>query len=328
MANILINNKKFELLDFESEAEFEKAVIENHKALFGRSVVYIDTKRLFGESGSYHKGIPDGYLIDFSSKEHPQLYFVENELATHDIYSHISEQLLRFSTMIQTSQDQIRKKILEVIKSDRNIVAELSEYLKKSSLSNIDELMNFLVDGKIRIVLVIDEDSPDLQLSLSVFKDRPDIVTLQRYIYDNQIAYVYEPMIEELSGLEGSQKKTWLEGGDFDTIICPAFEDGFRRAYLENDAWWAIRLSQKAREQLKYLAIYEKSPIAAVRHLAEIVKIEPYKNSGKFKIYLRNKKKISAIELDKGKKGVAPQSPRFTTYSKLKQAKKISDLWG
>jgi len=42
---------------------------------------------------------------------------------------------------------------------------------------------------------------------------------------------------------------------------------------------------------------------------------------------LKKKKEIPPIELDKGKKGVAPQSPRYTTLNILLNAKKISDLW-
>ena len=42
MANIIINNKRFDLLDFESEDGFEKVVIENSKSLFGKKVNAID----------------------------------------------------------------------------------------------------------------------------------------------------------------------------------------------------------------------------------------------------------------------------------------------
>lgn len=42
---------------------------------------------------------------------------------------------------------------------------------------------------------------------------------------------------------------------------------------------------------------------------------------------LRRKRKIAPIKLDNGKKGIAPQSPRYTTYDKLTKAKSISELW-
>ena len=332
MTNISLNNKRYDLLDFESEDEFEKAVVDNSKSLFGKDSIYVDIKKRIGKNESYHKGVPDGYLIDFTSKKQPQLYFVENELVTHDVYNHISEQLVRFNAMIKTSPNQIRNKLLEVIKSNPKIISDINTYLKETQFSNIDELMNFLVEKRIKIVLVIDEATSDLNDSLDVFRDRPDVVTMKRYVNDKDIAYIYEPMREELIDIESRKKSETIEDLEFDTIVCPAFEDGFKHAYLDNNAWWAIRISQRAREQLRYLAIYEKSPVAAVKHYAEIERIEPYKDSGKFKVYLKNKKTISPIELDKSDKGispkgVAPQGPRFTTLTKLLKAKKISELW-
>ncbi len=190
MANILINNKRYDLLDFDSEEEFEKAVIENSKSLFGKDSIYVDIKKRMGANDSYHKGVPDGYLIDFTSKKQPQLYFVENELSTHDVYSHISEQLLRFSTAIKTSQNQIRTKLLDVIKQDNILLKEVESKLKDTPFTNVDELMNFLVDKKIKIVLVIDESTTDLNSSLEVFRDRPDVVTMKRYVSGKDMAYI------------------------------------------------------------------------------------------------------------------------------------------
>src|SRR3989344_1361705 len=328
MTNILISGKKYSLLDFETEEVFEKAVIENCKYLFGNDVVYIDIKKRFGKSESYNKGVPDGYLIDFTSNKQPRLYFVENELSTHDVYNHISEQFVRFTTITRTSQNQIRTKLLEVIKSNTALSKEIEKYLKNTDFKNIDELMIFLTENKIKIVLVIDEATTDLNDALDVFRERPDVVTLKRYVNKTDIAYFYEPMREELQEFDG--KKTKSKESDIeeiDTIVCPAFEDGFKHAYVEKNAWWAIRLSQRAREQIRYLAMYEKSPVAAIRNYAEIERIDTYKDSGKFILYLKNKKTVSPIELDKGVKGMAPQSPRFTKLSKLLKAKKISELW-
>jgi hypothetical protein len=124
------------------------------------------------------------------------------------------------------------------------------------------------------------------------------------------------------------QAQSSTSSDEYDTVVCAAYEDGFRQAYQESNAWWAIRLSQEAQEKLKYLAIYQKWPIGEVRHYAEIDSIEPYKDTGKFKLYLKNKKIIPPIKLDVPyKRGVAPQGPRFTTVEKILKAKKVTDLW-
>lgn len=325
MANIIINSKKFTLYEFESEKEFEETVIKNVNFLFGPVAVYIDIKKLQGSNNLHSRGIPDGYLVDFIDPRNPQLYFVENELISHDIYSHITEQLARFSTATTVSANEIRKSMVDYISKNIDLLNVIEQKLEKTQFRNFDDLMNFLtLQNSIKIILCIDEITTDLNLALRIFKSPPDVVTLQRYVNkDNELSYFYEPLHEEF--IEATNSKVVY---DFDTIVCAAFEEGFKHAYITNNAWWAVRLSQEAREKLKYLAIYEKWPIGEVKHYAEIEKIEPYKDSGKFILYLKNKKVIKPIKLDVPyKKGVAPQGPRYTTLNKLLIANKLTDLW-
>jgi len=215
--------------------------------------------------------------------------------------------------------------LLTEIRKDRKLLLSLYEYLDRAPFQSIEDLMLYLTErSEIRIALVIDDDSIDLNQMLNAYSSKPDLVILRRYAYKNDILYMYDPLRQEV---EDSGSMRAVDEREFDTIVCPAFEEGFKHAYVNNNAWWEIRISQKAREQLKYLAIYEKSPVAAVRNFAEIDKIEPYKNTGKFIVYLKNKRKIKPIPLDKISKGIAPQASRYTTLEKLKKAKKLSDLW-
>lgn len=325
MAKAIIGYKEYSLYNFDSETEFEQAVIENQKQLFGNDSVYIDIKRKIGRDN--HRGIPDAFLIDFYDIKSPQLYIVENELASHDVYSHISEQIARFGTSAVTSANQIRNILIKAVEDDDSIKKELENFLPQTIFKTTTELMLHLTENEIKIAIVIDETTADLNHALKIFKNPPDVVTLQRYQSGDSLAYFYEPMREEIDNIK--EKKTEKgETIEFDTVVCAAFEEGFKRAYIGNSAWWEIRLSQKAREQLKYLAIYEKSPIAHIKHFAEIDRIEPYKDTGKYILYLKNKKTIKPIKLDdNAKKGDAPQAPRYTTLDRLLKAKKVTDLW-
>lgn len=324
MARITSDKKEYALLDFANEAEFEKAVIENQKMLFGKDSVYIDVKRRIGQGN--HRGIPDAFLIDFSDSKNPQLYIVENELASHDVYSNITEQIARFSTSVISSQNQIREVLLKAIRENSETAKEIEKQLPNTVFKTAVELMVYLVEKEIKVVVAINEITADLNLAFKIFKSPPDVILLQRYQFGSDILYYYEPMREEIEDIEGEKSKTG-RAADFDTVVCAAFEDGFKRAYLENNAWWAIRLSQEAREKLKYLAIYEKAPVAHIKHYAEIERIESYKDTGKFKVYLKNKKTIKPIGLGTGKQGEAPQAPRYTTLEKLLSAKSVSTLW-
>lgn len=324
MARIILNHNEYSLYDFDNEAEFEKAVIENQKYLFGKDSVYVDVKRRIGRDS--HRGIPDAFLIDFYDAKKPQLYIVENEIASHDVYSNITEQIARFGTSIVSSANQIRNLLIKAIEDEPVTKKEIEKYLPQTIFQTVIELMLYLTENDIKIVVAINEITTELNLAFKIFKNRPDIVLLQRYVCGNNISYYYEPMREEIEDIEAEKNKTG-EAVDFNTVVCAAFEDGFKHAYIENNAWWAIRLSQEAREKLKYLAIYEKAPVAHISHYAEIDRIEPYKDTGKYILYLKNKKTVKPIKLGTGKKGEAPQAPRYTTLNKLLNAKTVRELW-
>lgn len=325
MARIIIKNSEYSLYDFDNEEEFEKAVIENKKFLFGKDTVYIDVKRLIGTNN--HRGIPDAFLIDFIEPHNPQLYIVENEIASHDIYRHINEQIGRFSVSTLSPDKHLREILIKSIEDNKDIMMEIKSYLTQTSFETITELVLHLTESnKIKIAIAINEVTQEFNKTLEIYRNIPETVLLQRYLSGEDICYYYEPMRDEVEDIE-IEKKSNPVSADFDTIVCSAFEDGFKHAYVENSAWWAIRLSQIAQNKLKYLAIYEKLPVAHIKHYAEVDKIEPYQNTNKYIIYLKNKKILeNPIKLG-NKKGEAPQSPRYTILSKLLSVKSIGELW-
>ncbi len=76
MSVIYTDNGLYQLSPFANEAELEKAIQKVKLELFGVNRIYLDVKKKIGKRG-VHENIPDGYLIDLSSKI-PRLYFVEN----------------------------------------------------------------------------------------------------------------------------------------------------------------------------------------------------------------------------------------------------------
>src|SRR4051794_18686781 len=72
-----------------------------------------------------------------------------------------------------------------------------------------------------------------------------------------------------------------------DTVIVPAQREGFERAFLGANAWWAIRIAEKHQANLRWIAAYQVAPVAAITHIAEIAHIEPYGDAGKFKVLFK-----------------------------------------
>ena len=111
-----------------------------------------------------------------------------------------------------------------------------------------------------------------------------------------------------------------------DTIVIPAWEDGFQETFLEQNCWYAIRISGGKLGEIKYIAAYRVSPISAVTHVAEIEFIEPYGDKGKYKVnFVAPAREIAPVRYEVGDS--APQNIRYTNYNRLFSAKNLTELF-
>jgi len=119
-----------------------------------------------------------------------------------------------------------------------------------------------------------------------------------------------------------------IKKGGKDTIIVPAHEDGFQKVFIGQNAWWTIRISGGMLEKIKYIAVYRTAPVSAITHFAEIDRIEPYGEEGKYKlIFFEPAKKLEQqIPFADSPQGLM-QGPKYTNFEKLKTAKRVADLF-
>ncbi len=77
---------------------------------------------------------------------------------------------------------------------------------------------------------------------------------------------------------------------------------------------------------IKYIAGYQTRPISAITHYAPVDHIEPYGEGGKYKVvFAEPAKKIGPIPYGDAPSGFM-QGPRYTSLTKLKAAKKLTDI--
>jgi hypothetical protein len=112
-----------------------------------------------------------------------------------------------------------------------------------------------------------------------------------------------------------------------DTIVVPAQPQGFKTAYMGEHAWWAIRISPAKLDKLKWIAAYQVHPISKITHIAEIERIEPYGDTGKYKLFFKGAPTVlpNAVPYGDAPSGVM-QAPRYTTREKLLAAKSVMDI--
>ena len=116
---------------------------------------------------------------------------------------------------------------------------------------------------------------------------------------------------------------------DFDTIIVPAQEEGFKRVFIGQDCWYEIRIASEKLDKIKYIAAYQTQPIAAITHFAPVHHIEPYGDAGKYKLVFAEPAQAlsNPVPFGDATQG-AMQSCRYTTLKKLQAAKKLTDIIG
>ncbi|HJH25478.1 MAG TPA: hypothetical protein C5S37_01620, partial [Methanophagales archaeon] len=143
--------------------------------------------------------------------------------------------------------------------------------------------------GKIPIKLI---DGDDLSgLILKHFDEIDDEYKKKfeiRRKKDFNIEDQFEP-IDKLTTLDqGIETITAESAPKWDTLVCAAKEDGFKRAFLDQKAWWAVRLNPNTIPHIKYIAIYQVAPLSKITYYGKVSRIKPYEDTGKYILYLND----------------------------------------
>jgi len=318
---ISVGSAKFKRIKFSNENELEKAVAEHAADIFGEKSLYIDVKKQIKHRKSSFVSIPDGYVIDF--RDSPQLWVVENELSSHDSFKHIGVQLLKFASQFSEGSFKIKELLLDTINNSKELKEKALFFTKESEFTNISDVLDFAIyKNDFGFIIVIDEVTEDLSRVTRELAKQPELIQIQKYISGKKIAYHFDELLKEFDEAKSTKVK---EVKDIDTMVAPARAEGHKEAFLKEKAWWAVRISSSVIPRLKYLAMYEVSPVKVIRWVGKIQAIKPYEDTGKYKIYLSEIFKIKPIKM--GDPRLAPQSPRYTKFELLEKAKTLADIF-
>ncbi|HYK87265.1 MAG TPA: hypothetical protein VE398_00745 [Acidobacteriota bacterium] len=333
MANIWTASGLYKAVPYKDEAELESAIIKLQHELFGPNRIYLDVKKKIGAKGGL-RNIPDGYLIDLNDSK-PRLFVIENELAAHDPLRHIAVQILQFSLSFEAEPIAIKRILLETLNQDLPSKQACEEYAKKSNFRNLDHVLEFLVFESPFAALVIIDAIPDNLESILARKFQFGVEVLQLGKYrdkDGNQSYHFEPFLADLRDAEEeepSEKPSPISGtADIDTVVVPAREDGFKEVFLGENRWWAVRIHGSMRPQIRYVAVYQVAPVSAITHMAAVKNIEPWKDTGKFVINFADPAtEIKPVPMLKSGHVRTFQNLRYTTRSRLENAKSLDDIW-
>lgn len=309
---------------YPKETDFERMIVENSDKIFGSTGIYFDIKKLIG-TPKKGAAIPDGYFLDLTFHNDPRLYLVEVELNSHDVYGHIGEQILRFGISTETDKYKIKNCLLSEVNKDDSKKQKLLTYFSKSKYDNISELLDKVIfDNKPAAIIVIDEATDELYNVMAQLTMSTEVIEAQSYVCRDKKIHRFSPFKDEvLTDLSPD-----IDADELDTIVVPAREEGFNEEFLKNNRWFAIRISSAMIDKIKYIAAYQVAPISGITHVAEVERIEKYKDTNKYIVFFKadTTKKLNKISLGQ-KKGMAPQAPRYSSYKTILTAKTLDELW-
>jgi len=318
-------NDRYVPMPFESEAALEDAVMTVKEPLFGKNRIYLNDKRKIGKGGAT-KNIPDGYLLDLTNHEEPKLFVVENDLASHQHLKHIAVQILEFSLSFEVARMQIKNIIKEALQKRPDDWKVCEAYARKNKFENVDFLLERLTHktDAFNALLVIDDLSEELETVLiSRFKFPVEVITLKRFRNKaGTVLYEFEPFLNEVA-----EDTEHVDVSELDTIVVPAREDGFKAVFLDEDAWYAIRINSSMIPKIKYIAAYQVAPESAITHMATVRSVEQYRDTNKYIVHFAGKaEKIKPVPLGKVK-GKAPQSPRYSSKARITKAASLDTVF-
>lgn len=328
--------KKYRAVQHTSEQRFEDIVWQLSDQIFGQASICIPIKSRVGRDKLVT--IPDGYVIDMADPRLPKMYVVENEIVSHDPFKHIGIQMLKFVTSFDEIQLKVRNFIMEYITTHKRLLARLEEARQRSDSRNIDNYLDKAVYGEFHGIVIIDEAQEELHRVLQ--KINADISVLELKTFeseDGNRVYIYDTLYdddEELAPTYKKSAKSKISTADVvkmrerrlqcDTIIVPAQSDGFKKVFLGENQWYAIRIGPAMKDRIKYIGAYQVAPVSAVTHIAEVLEIRPYKDTGKYiVIFKQSAVAVGPIKLKDGRN--SPQGPVYVQRDRLLSAKNFEE---
>ena len=246
---------------------------------------------------------------------------VENELKTHSIRDHIAPQLVQFAFNYKHNLLEIKDIIVNNM-IENNI--DIDSIAKNAGYRNADAMITDIISkDKLGVIIPIDEITDELKELKNLFRFDIELLQFKKFFIGKDYVYSYDKFNEDI--VPNNNKDLLMEP---DTILVAAEKKGFKEEFLGNNRWYAVAIGINMLDKLKYIAVYQKSPVKAITYYAEIANIDLYEDTGKYIIYFNGEAKKLKIPIPLNPKNTnkAPQGRVYTNIKKIINANNKTTL--
>jgi hypothetical protein len=76
-----------------------------------------------------------------------------------------------------------------------------------------------------------------------------------------------------------------------DTIVVPAHPKGFEEVFLGEKRWPNLKIDQKRKAYVRFIAVYQTRPVSTITHYVEVERFDPLEQKGRYTVIFKGEPK-------------------------------------
>ena len=174
----------------------KKTIVALADQALSQNQSYLNSKNA---SVTISSAIPDGSVIDTTRPDEPKLFVVENILLVTIHLSMLQSKCIKFVTSFVEGQRAVRAFFITKLGKSQILLKRLENACKQSSSPNIDHYLDRAVYSDFRGLVIIDEETSELNRVLEKINANISVLQLKAFISNSgERIFQFDTLYDEL----------------------------------------------------------------------------------------------------------------------------------
>jgi hypothetical protein len=119
-----------------------------------------------------------------------------------------------------------------------------------------------------------------------------------------------------------------MDTTQYNTLLVASSNENFAQVFLVEKRWYGVRIGQRRLSNLKWIALYRRSPVSAITHYAAIVEAREDPATGRYRISVDQVVELARPVPMRGDRCTPIQGQRYVQLKSILEAREVADLLG